>query len=99
MHEALHLVARGGREGRKEEDREKRREREEEIKRKERDGAGSLGDGGSGVCECVCVCVCVCVHYGTYMEIRGQLTVVSSLLTPCGYQGLSSRCQTWQQAH
>lgn len=36
--------------------------------------------------------------HGECVEVRGQFVEASSLLLPCGYQGISSRCQAWQKA-
>jgi hypothetical protein len=49
----------------------------------------------------VCVCVCVCVythahmlmHHNSYVEIKGQLVRIGSLL-PYGFQRLNSDSQT-----
>lgn len=40
----------------------------------------------------MCVYVCVSVHARTFVEVRGQLVEVNSLL-PCGVQGFNSTCQ------
>jgi len=52
---------------------------------------------------CVCVCVCVhahvCVHHDNIdVAAGGQLAGINSPLLPCGFWGLNSACQTWQQA-
>lgn len=50
--------------------------------------------------ESVCMCVCVHAHMceccGMCMEVRGQVTEISSLLSPCGSQKPNSGSQTCQ---
>lgn len=49
----------------------------------------------------ICVCACtyfmhVCVYYSCYMQVRGQITDVSSLLPPCDQRSVLGHL-TWQQ--
>ena len=40
------------------------------------------------------VCMCVCVYHAVYVEVRRQLTVVTSFLPFCEFRTLNSHCQT-----
>lgn len=41
--------------------------------------------------------ICIIYERGGHVEARGQLSGVSSLLSPCGSWGFNSSSQTWQQ--
>lgn len=43
------------------------------------------------------VCTCACAPPGAW-EVRGQPAVVEFPVPPCGFWGLNSGIQTWQQA-
>lgn len=41
-------------------------------------------------------CVCAHVCHGVHAEVRRQIVGVYSFLSPCGFWGLNSGCQSWQ---
>lgn len=47
---------------------------------------------------CVCAYMWVCVHHTTHVEVREQVTRVSSLLPWCVTPGIGFLCQAWMQA-
>lgn len=60
------------------------------------------------LCVCVSMCIYICVHVYVCLSVclcahgmlEGQMTTVGIgfLFPPCGFKGLNSVCQTWQQA-
>lgn len=48
---------------------------------------------------CVCVCVQACVFMYVCVQVTGQPEGLSSLLSPCGFQGLNSGAWPWLQAY
>lgn len=66
---------------------------------------GTLGSSNRKVCfdstclsVCVYVCVCTCVHTTMCVQVRRQISgVSSSLLPPCGSQGSNSDPPPWWQ--